>query len=1113
MRARSFLTLFAAICAIAALPASASAASPVQPVKLNASAVKASAKSLTVKNIVFASTDRAAVLLNGSVTFKSGRRSIRATVIEVTITPAWSQFSAKLGKARYTLFSTSGPIALDQANGVVASGNLALKIGGGARSAVNKALGLKGVKRLKSSRAGSVKFAIGTPPPPPPPPPPAPPAPPAPPQPPVAEIVTGPQGLVADNTASFTFVADQTATFMCALDDATPAACTSPQTYFGLADGAHSFRVHATNANGTGATASRSFTVDITPPAVNIDLGSAPFTTSSRQIEIAASEPASFKCSLNNATPAPCSANHNVEGMVNGDNDFLVSATDAAGNSGSAWVNIHIDLNVTLCGTLTEDRTLDPTEATVYMVTCDLKVAEGTDLTVAPNTILKFAAGKKLVVDGSLEVNGAFMEEAVFTSAKDDQIGGDSNGDGGNTDPIAGDWGGIVARPGSDSSLDMFRARIRYATTGVKSQKGAADAMDFNLQQNWFQNVSADAISFTAAGSPAPPTITDNDFDGSIGGNLLVVDSPAIDQSLIGPNIGPLDKPWVISGTLVGDGDFDTNNTIASRGITIAPGAELELDGDVWKFAAGGGLHVRGKLKTTSANDTDMTYFTSANDDLGADSPWPGPSPAAGDWRGIYTTPGDDAVIDIAYARVLYAETGISSVKHAGDFSTFKVVSTDVRWASEAGVEYSIGDSTAASPAPTLNGVYVDTVDGPAFTIDSPKIDQTKLNNLFTNEVRGPLRLSGKLVGDGPLDTNLIPIADGLEIAEGARLEIQSPEPWKFAINTALTVNGTLEVNGQDGSEPTFTSERDDLYMDSNADGSATTPATGDWRGIKAGTSPSAEIDIDNLRIQFAQTAVDRPAASNPASFSVAHAYIRDVVTGIRFVATSNSATPTIEDNYFDDVTGDGITLNAPNVDQQKLWNNNATTPDTPMRLAGALTGNGELRTPMTKVINGLTVASGSTLVMATPDTWTAAGNKSLNVKGTLVVSPPDWGWVQITSPSQWNGIVVSDGGVLSAARLFVRNASTGVALFNGAAYMQQSRIESSNIGIDAYNNSFASYNGTLPGLSIGARTDASSTIMAPNTWWGAGNGPAPSGSGSPVIGDVTFAPYLFGSP
>ena len=76
----------------------------------------------------------------------------------------------------------------------------------------------------------------------------------------------------------------------------------------------------------------------------------------------------------------------------------------------------------------------------VYVVSNSVTVASGTMLTIPPGTILKFANGCSLAVNGTLNAIGTRAQPIVFTSIKDDEFGGDTNGDGENTYPYAGDW-------------------------------------------------------------------------------------------------------------------------------------------------------------------------------------------------------------------------------------------------------------------------------------------------------------------------------------------------------------------------------------------------------------------------------------------------------------------------------------------------------------------------------------------------------------------------------------------------------------------------------------------------------------------------------------------------
>jgi hypothetical protein len=87
-------------------------------------------------------------------------------------------------------------------------------------------------------------------------------------------ITTGPAdgGAVASASAAFAFTHSQAGVdFQCSLDDGGFAGCTSPKSYGGLADGAHTFRVAAKNGGSAlGPAASRSWTVDTTAPALTL---------------------------------------------------------------------------------------------------------------------------------------------------------------------------------------------------------------------------------------------------------------------------------------------------------------------------------------------------------------------------------------------------------------------------------------------------------------------------------------------------------------------------------------------------------------------------------------------------------------------------------------------------------------------------------------------------------------------------------------------------------------------------------------------------------------------------------------------------------------------------
>ena len=115
-----------------------------------------------------------------------------------------------------------------------------------------------------------------------------------------------------------------------------------------------------------------------------------------------------------------------------------------SGNDATQY-RYHPDLTVTLSGTIAQNEVWRGFN--VYHVTGNLTVPNGVTLTIEPGAIIKFDPGLSLTVNSGATLNaiGTRAQPIVFTSIKDDEHGGDTNGDG-KSDPESGDyWATIKA--------------------------------------------------------------------------------------------------------------------------------------------------------------------------------------------------------------------------------------------------------------------------------------------------------------------------------------------------------------------------------------------------------------------------------------------------------------------------------------------------------------------------------------------------------------------------------------------------------------------------------------------------------------------------------------------
>lgn len=172
-----------------------------------------------------------------------------------------------------------------------------------------------------------------------------------------------------------------------------------------------------------------------------------------------------------------------VGGDTLNDGNTLVPVEDAYEFKGELTIGDESELRyktqAPLSGTISGSRKL--TRGSTYRVSGNVTIASGATLVIPAGTILKFDAGVQMTVNGggTLLSEGTRAAPVVFTSVKDDEFGGDTNGDGDATIPAPGDWTAVKVAGGR---AEFRNTKILYSsrnqTTGAINQNGGTVVFD-----------------------------------------------------------------------------------------------------------------------------------------------------------------------------------------------------------------------------------------------------------------------------------------------------------------------------------------------------------------------------------------------------------------------------------------------------------------------------------------------------------------------------------------------------------------------------------------------------------------------------------------------------------
>ncbi len=512
----------------------------------------------------------------------------------------------------------------------------------------------------------------------------------------------------------------------------------------------------------------------------------------------------------------------------------------------------------------------------VFWIKYSISVGATAKLTILPNAVLKFEMGTRLTVNGKLRALGTANQQIVITSIRDDNtIGGDTNGDGNQTQPAMGDWYGITFADSSPDFMSLLQyCDVRYsgnpyAQTGALFFQSSSDSVSNCVIRRSYYGVdchgtASPVVAGTSIQASAATPIA-LDFASQPIFASLVFSSSDNGYDALGIRGGTLasSAELIQRGATVGANPISNVTYVLLSSLTINNGASLTVDpGVVIKPSSYASITVNGNL-TMNGSPADTITVTSINDDnfgspRDTNNNGSKTAPAPNDWGQIVFNQGSTG--SLSYCRlkfgVGYYTYGMVEMTNDNIPINHTILSDAEIGTVFHGVSNPVVDNVSCANMLSVP-ILMSAAANPALTNITFRSNAITALGIIGEDVSTDSRLYRRNVAGYNNITYYV--LGNLHMHSPAVLRVDPSVVVKFSqYSGAFTIDGGLIADGTPDSVIVFTSFRDDQWgnpADTNGDGSNTNPSAGDWVGIHyTATSNDAVDKMDNCRVSFAET-------------------------------------------------------------------------------------------------------------------------------------------------------------------------------------------------------------------------------------------------------------------